>query len=192
MVKWRATMKRTGRLTWLLRHGAAERGLAMDGAGWVAVDDVLRELGVTRGELGAVVLRDAKRRFEIAGGRVRASQGHSFGVPVVLDQLEASWSAYDGSGPLWHGTRAEVIKRIRAEGIRPVARTHVHMATSRMSPVGKRARVDVLIEVSAGRLREIGQRIYTSPNGVALVREVPPSCIVEIHELGRGQNGFGP
>jgi putative RNA 2'-phosphotransferase len=46
--------------------------------------------------------------------------------------------------------------------------------------VGKRAQVDVLLEVSVARLRDHGLTVWRSPNGVLLVRRVPPDCIVRV------------
>ena len=65
-------------------------------------------------------------------------------------------------------------------------RTHVHLAESTGSRVGKRANVALLLEVSPSQLRSAGHEIYCSPNGVILTRHVPPDCIVDIITLSRG------
>lgn len=167
------------KMSWLLRHGAASQGIAMDGAGWVEVAEVLRALGLSRAALDAVVRDNAKARFEVDGSRIRATQGHSTAPGAVsLEALEASWVHYDGAGPLWHGTNPAAIEGIAREGIVAVTRTHVHLAAATDSQVGKRANVAVLLEVSPARLREAGLGIFVSPNGVVLVRSVPVACIV--------------
>ncbi len=170
----------------ILRHRAGAAGLAMDPAGWVAITDLCRQMNVSRGALAEVVATNNKSRFQIDGERIRASQGHSLeGMPVTQDALEASWSRWDGVGSIWHGTKAEVIESIARGGILRGGRTHVHLAETTESRVGKRANVAVLLEVSPSRLRDAGHEIFRSPNGVILTRHVPPSCIIDIITLTR-------
>ncbi|WP_437625326.1 RNA 2'-phosphotransferase [Sorangium sp. So ce1151] len=167
------------KLSWLLRHGAPSLGIAMDDAGWVAVDDVLRALGIQRSRLDEAVENNTKNRLELRGDRVRASQGHSReGMPVTLAGLEASWEEVHGDAPIWHGTSVDAVRGIAREGIRPAARTHVHCTDALDSAVGKRANVDVMLEISPARLRARGIGVFRSQNGVILAREVPVGCVV--------------
>lgn len=171
--------KASKKLSWLLRHGAREAGVAMDAAGWVAVSDVLKVIGISRGDLDVVVAENNKSRLELAEGRIRACQGHSLeGTPVTLEALEASWEIYEGGENVWHGTHVGAARGIGREGILPGERTHVHLAGATESHVGKRANVDMLIEVCPSRLRDAGFRVYRSSNGVLLCRRVPPSTFV--------------
>jgi putative RNA 2'-phosphotransferase len=166
-------------LSFLLRHGAGEAGLSMDAAGWAEVEDVRRVLHMGRAALEAAVVDNTKARLEIKGTRIRACQGHSLrGMPVTPEALEASWEAWTDAGSVFHGTRVAALQGIAREGILPGERTHVHLAESIESTVGKRAAVDVMLEVSPARLREHGIGLHRSPNGVLLARHVPPACIV--------------
>jgi len=175
------TSRVSHRLSWLLRHGAIEAGLAMDAAGWAAIDDVLRAVGVSREALDAVVRDNNKSRYELRGERIRACQGHSpKGTPVTLEALEASWSVDLRVEPVWHGTRLDAVPAIAAEGLIPGERTHVHLAEATDSKVGKRANVDVLLCVDPARLRAAGVTLFQSPNGVILARAVPPGCITDL------------
>jgi putative RNA 2'-phosphotransferase len=169
---------RSKELAWLLRHGAPSVGITMDTAGWVAVADVLRHCKMTRAELEAVVADNNKQRFELDGARVRASQGHSEATPVTREGLEASWVPYAGDGPLWHGTTQAALPGIFEKGLISQARTHVHMAESPTSKVGKRANVEVLLVIDVPKLRAAGEGIWRSPNGVILARHVPPTCVL--------------
>jgi putative RNA 2'-phosphotransferase len=172
--------KRTSKkLSWLLRHGALEAGLAMDAAGWAEVDDVRRVLGMSRGALEAAVRDNEKQRLELRGTRMRASQGHSLdGMPVTCEALEASWEVHEGGTTVFHGTRIAALAGIAREGILPGERTHVHLAEATDSTVGKRSAVDVVLEVSPLALRGLGLSLYRSPNGVVLARRVPAPAIV--------------
>jgi len=177
----RDAIAKSKQLSWLLRHGAPEAGLPMDAAGWAAIDAVLRATGMTRAELDEAVRTNTKRRLEIAGERVRACQGHSLAnTAITREALERSWVAYEGDASLWHGTSRAAIDGIADAGILPIARTHVHLAPSEASLVGKRANVALLLEVDPTRLRAAGLGIFVAPNGVVLVREVPPACIVGV------------
>jgi putative RNA 2'-phosphotransferase len=172
------------KLSWLLRHRAPSEGIAMDAAGWVAVADVLRVLGLTRDELARGVELNTKSRLDLRGDRIRASQGHSTeGMPVTHDALEASWERFAGEGPIWHGTAVDALPGIVREGIVPQARTHVHLTDALDSKVGKRASVHVMIEVSVARLGALGIGVFQSQNGVVLARRVPPSAITGIVAL---------
>ena len=173
-------------LSWLLRHGARESGLTMDAAGWAPVDEVLALARISRSTLEELVQTDGKQRLQLDGDRVRACQGHSLtGTPVTQEGLEASWTVWDGAGPLWHGTRVEFVESIVQSGIVAQARTHVHLAAALDSRVGKRAQVAVMLELDPAAIRAAGQEIYVSPNGVVLVRHIPSSAIVGYQAMTR-------
>ncbi|MFT3768905.1 MAG: RNA 2'-phosphotransferase [Minicystis sp.] len=172
------------KLSWLLRHGANEAGLDMDAAGWADIGDVLRVLRMARATLEDAVRENNKARYEVRGQRIRACQGHSLrGMPVTLDALEASWDRREDEGPVWHGTRIAALASIAREGIVAGERTHVHLAEAIDSTVGKRANVDVMLEVSPARLGAEGIGLFVSPNGVILARCVPPSAIVGLRPM---------
>ena len=169
------------KLSWLLRHGANETGLTMDAAGWAPVDEVLRILRLTPGQLQAAFEQNDKQRLQIRDGRVRCSQGHSTaGTPVTAEALEATWTPWGGDDIVFHGTYDGAVDGIAAGGIVPQARTHVHLAASPDSKVGKRSRVHLLLHVSVARLAEAGIGLFEAPNGVLLARRVPVDCIVEV------------
>lgn len=179
--------RQSKRLAWLLRHGAREAGLAMDAAGFARVDDVLAIVGMSVDELARVVAENNKSRYELTDdGRVRASQGHSLaGTPVTQDGLEATWVAVLEDDPVFHGTSVDAARAIAREGIRRGERTHVHLAPAVDATVGKRAQVDVLLEVSPAALRRAGLSLFRAPNGVLLAREVPLAAIVGLSACTR-------
>lgn len=184
--------RKSKRLSWLLRFGAADEGLDVHPAGWVSLDAVLGLLNMRAAEVEAVVGGNNKRRFEIDGRRIRASQGHGGTMPVTREALESTWRRVESDAVIYHGTGIGALDGIAASGILPSARTHVHLASTTDSRVGKRAGVAVLLEVSPVLLRETGREIFESPNGVILVRDVPPECIVELRCLTRRAVTFEP
>lgn len=163
------------RLSYVLRHAPASIGIALDDAGWVAIDDLLAGLAaggtpLSRVDLDEVVARNDKQRFAVdAGGtRIRASQGHS--IPVDLGYDEAQPPA-----ELFHGTVERNLAAILAEGLRPGRRHAVHLsadvATARL--VGRRRGRPVVLRVDAAGLASDGAVFSRSANGVWLVAAVP-------------------
>ncbi len=63
-------------LSFLLRHHPEKGNLTLDAAGWTPIPDVLKALNVTLPFLMRVVAENNKKRFEVDGDRIRASQGH--------------------------------------------------------------------------------------------------------------------
>ena len=180
----RALVDKSKRLSWLLRHGASEVGLAMDEAGWVAVDEVLKALRMSLSDLEMVVRENDKSRLQLEGGRVRACQGHSKdNRAVTLEGLERSWARYASEASVWHGTSIDALPGIARDGVLPIARTHVHLAPTTNSKVGKRSAVHVMLEVSPAKVREAGVELYSAPNGVILARSIPETAIVGLRAM---------
>ncbi|WP_049567476.1 RNA 2'-phosphotransferase [Streptomyces sp. SBT349] len=162
-----------------LRHDPARIGLSLDPAGWVDVDVLLAALrqngmALSRAELETVVATNDKRRFALdeAGTRIRASQGHSVAVDLGLPPAQPP--PY-----LYHGTVGRVLESIRAEGLRPMARQHVHLSPDRETAtrVGARRGKPVVLPVAAGAMREAGHVFHLSENGVWLTAAVPPAFL---------------
>ncbi|ADV66836.1 RNA 2'-phosphotransferase [Deinococcus maricopensis] len=171
--------KLSRRLSYLLRHAPHEAGLTLEPGGWVRVDDLLaglRRLGVaaTREAVETVVRTNDKRRFSLdgAGERIRANQGHS--VPVDLELTPSV-----PPDALYHGTVRAATGDIFREGLRPMARHHVHLSpdTATAVRVGARRGRPVVLRVDAAGMHAAGHRFYCSENGVWLTDTVPPAFL---------------
>ncbi|MDG1478973.1 MAG: RNA 2'-phosphotransferase [Myxococcota bacterium] len=189
-----STLKRTSKyLSWLLRHGANEAGLSMDKAGWAKTADVRRLARLSPQALDEIIATNNKTRLQVDGDRIRANQGHSMdGTPVTLNALENSWVVWDGSTSIWHGTQPALVLSIARAGLLAQSRSHVHLAASVDSRVGKRAGVGVLLEIDPARVRAAGLPIFISDNGVILTRRVPPDAIIALHPLSRRARSAAP
>jgi putative RNA 2'-phosphotransferase len=158
------------RLSFVLRHRPDSVGLILDDAGWADVEQLLMALGITRGQLDAVVERNDKQRFALdpSGTRIRASQGHS--VPVAL-----GYTAEDPPDELFHGTVERFLPAILAEGLRPGNRHAVHLSAdvATAGKVGARRGRPVVLRVDAAGLAAEGAAFTRSANGVWLVAAVP-------------------
>lgn len=160
-----------------LRHQPERIGLELDANGWTEIDTLLQATArhgfpITREELAHVVATNDKRRFAIEGTRIRASQGHTVDVDLNLPAAEPP--AY-----LYHGTVAAHLPAIRAEGLRPMARHHVHLSPDRETAtrVGARRGRPVVLSVDAGAMHRAGHVFRVSANGVWLADAVPPEFL---------------
>ncbi|MER8232146.1 RNA 2'-phosphotransferase [Streptomyces sp. NPDC094049] len=160
-----------------LRHQPERIGLVLDAHGWTEIDALLRaternRFPVSREELDHVIGADEKKRFAIEGTRIRANQGHT--VAVDLDLPPSEPPAY-----LYHGTVADRMPSIRAEGLRPMARHHVHLSSDRETAtrVGARRGRPVVLGVDAGAMHRAGHVFHVSANGVWLTDAVPPEFL---------------
>lgn len=168
---------RTSRfLTMVLRHRPKAAGVTPDPEGFVPVDELLRgcranQLELDRDGLERIVTDCKKQRFQFSpdGQRIRAVQGHSIDVTI----------SYPEAAPpptLYHGTVGKFLGAIMTEGLRPMARNHVHLSAEEDTArqVGGRRGKPVILRVKAGEMHRQGYPFYLAPNGVWLTRLVHP------------------
>lgn len=173
----RRTVKVSKYLSKHLRHQPERIGITLDASGWVPIDELMRACAengfpVTRAELDHVVAANDKQRFAVDGDRIRANQGHTVTVDLGLPPAEPP--PY-----LYHGTVGRVLDVIRTEGLRPMARHHVHLSPDRETAtrVGARRGVPVILSVDAGAMHQAGHIFHVSTNGVWLTDSVPPQFL---------------
>jgi len=163
------------RLALWLRHDPAAAGLTLDAQGWTDVDAVLDAMRRTDPSLGwedllRVVETNDKQRFELnpAADRIRARQGHS--VEVELD-----WPVTAPPPHLYHGTVDRFVAAIMAEGLKPMARHHVHLSPDieTATRVGRRRGKPVILAVDAEAMARDGFSFRLTGNGVWLTDAVP-------------------
>ncbi len=166
-------------LSWVLRHDPQALGLTPTAGGWVFIDRLLEAAAAdgkvfTRARICELVAASDKQRFALSpdGMMIRAQQGHS--IPVQLE--------YDASTPpdlLFHGTIAAVLPSVRAQGLLPGQRHHVHLSPSRATAtrVGQRRGHPVVLVIRALQMAEAGSIFFETPNGVWLSEHVPPRYI---------------
>ncbi|QYF93324.1 RNA 2'-phosphotransferase [Massilia sp. PAMC28688] len=166
-------------LSLILRHDPGAIGLALDRNGWADVDELLRLANasgraLTRPLLLEVVARNDKQRFALDAGatRIRANQGHSIDVDLQLEPEVPP-------AHLYHGTAIRFLVAIRAQGLLPGARRHVHLsadlATART--VGARHGKAHVLLIRAADMHHDGHHFYRSANGVWLTAAVPARYI---------------
>jgi len=174
-------------LSYWLRHRPGAAGLALDGAGWAAVAEVMRALAAAGladrlEQLHEVVAESDKNRFELSadGTRIRARQGHS--VAVDLD-----WPVTKPPEFLFHGTVERSLAAILADGLKAMKRHHVHLSpdVATAAIVGLRRGPPVILRVDAAKMAAEGHIFRLSGNGVWLTDHVPPRYIERLSEAAQ-------
>jgi RNA:NAD 2'-phosphotransferase (TPT1/KptA family) len=169
-------------LSAVLRHRGEVSGLRVAADGYVAVEDLLglpQFSGVTLGDLARVVERDGKQRYSLredgggGGWFIRANQGHTMTCVesgALLQRVTVESAAQ--YAVCVHGTTRAAWAQIRLEGLRRMARNHVHFACGLPGEgvvvSGMRAAAEVLVFVDVVGAVEGGVPFYLSGNGVLL------------------------
>ncbi len=163
-------------LSLYLRHQPEALGLVLEPGGWVEMDALLRGaatagMKITREELEEIVRASDKQRFAIdeTGSRIRANQGHSTEVDLQLEPGEPP-------AELVHGTPERNLEVILRDGLKKMARHHVHLSpdVATASKVGERRGRAAILVIDAARMHADGHAFFRSANGVWLVDSVPP------------------
>lgn len=166
-------------LSLVLRHQPETAGITLDSAGWADVEELLSgceraRRSITRRQLDHIVSTNEKKRFEFSGDgkRIRASQGHSVEVELEYEPLTPP-------DILYHGTATRFLDAIRAEGLKKMARHHVHLSASVevTVQVGGRHGKPALLTIRSGDMHRAGWAFFRSTNGVWLVDAVPVEFI---------------
>jgi putative RNA 2'-phosphotransferase len=172
------------RLSLHLRHEPETLGLTLESGGWVKIDDLIaafssKHFPITREQLETVVRENEKQRFSFdeTGTKIRANQGHSTEVDLQLKPQTPP-------DVLYHGTATNVLETIFHEGLKRMARHHVHLSTDKemMLKVATRHGKPVLLKVRAKEMVEAGHTFYLSENGVWLVETVPAKFLEVVKE----------
>ena len=157
-------------LTGLLRHFPDKLNLRIDGRGWVDIKELLDALKISRSgfqwlreeHLRALVETDPKGRYQIYGGMIRATYGHT--IEVKLDDLpEAEVDV------LYYPVTKEELEFILESGLHPSDRRKVHLSGSieKAMEAGKvRTENPVILKIDARKAREDGVKIYKAGKDV--------------------------
>ena len=146
------------RLAYLLRHSKLPNH-----KGWIKVDVVQNELGVSLLDIQKIVYEDTKGRFEFSEDKssVRALYGHSIDVNLGLEPTIPSLVLY-------HGTAEKYIDSIMKEGLRPRKRNFVHLSETMdmAKQVGTRHGSPVVLSIDIEAMIRAGYKFYKAQNGI--------------------------
>uniref|UniRef100_A0A663FJF7 tRNA phosphotransferase 1 n=1 Tax=Aquila chrysaetos chrysaetos TaxID=223781 RepID=A0A663FJF7_AQUCH len=124
-----------------------------------------RFAGVSEEDLRRLVAADPKGRFALRPNplRIRANQGHSLQVPAL--ELTPLRTPEALPPTLAHGTRRRLWPPIRAGGLAPMGRTHIHLAPGLPGDPGVRSgmRLDSEIAIIIDGPRALAEGIPFFP-----------------------------
>uniref|UniRef100_A0A0E0A4L7 2'-phosphotransferase n=1 Tax=Oryza glumipatula TaxID=40148 RepID=A0A0E0A4L7_9ORYZ len=172
-------------LTRILRHMASELNLEMRTDGYVRVRDLLK-LNLqtfakiplkshTVEEIREAVRRDNKQRFglleEDGELLIRANQGHTV-TTVTSESLLKPILSTDEVSVCVHGTYRKNLDSILHQGLKRMARLHVHFSSGLPTDggviSGMRQSVNILIYLDVSKALQDGMKLYISDNKVIL------------------------
>ncbi|MBO0698046.1 MAG: RNA 2'-phosphotransferase [Zavarzinella sp.] len=162
-----------------LRHQPAALGLTLEDGGWVSIDALLAGcqkagLPLTPDDLAEIVATSDKQRFAFdeTGDRIRANQGHSVDVDLLLEPSKPP-------ARLFHGTPERFVPAILREGLRKMSRHHVHLSADAATAtrVGARRGRPVVLAIDAAAMFAAGHLFFVSANAVWLTDRVPPEFL---------------
>src|SRR4030042_5246754 len=112
-----------------LRHFPEKFGLMMDGKGWVDISSLIDAIGTGRSgfnwlkvhHIEALVSTDPRGRYQIDGGMIRATYGHT--IDVNLDDLPIA-----EIDEFFYPVTEEEIDIILEGGLHPIDRKKVHLS----------------------------------------------------------------
>lgn len=166
-------------LSWILRHGANEEKLPIDANGYIDVEVILKHQRFvskkfTLNEIRNVVANDRKQRFTLDtlpnNGKmlIRANQGHS------LANVQMTMTEVNDASQLpivVHGTYYRFWDKIRTEGLKRMARNHIHLTETESFSAevsGFRSNSEILVYVNVAKAMDNGIKFYRSANNVIL------------------------
>lgn len=168
----RRRVRLSKRMSYFLRHHPEDAGLAPDERGFVPLADLACAVGADQGTVPEVVARDPQGRFEIDGGSIRATYGHSIEVREIGRPVEPP-------EVLYHGTPRRRVETILREGLRPMGRQMVHLSETaeQARRVGRRRDPKpAVLRIGARRAARAGVQ-FRRAGSVYLAGHIPPEFI---------------
>ena len=165
----------------VLRHFPEKLGVMVDGHGWVDISEFVEAIGVSRSgfqwlkehHIEAISLTDPKGRYQIDGGMIRATYGHT--IDIRLDDLPpAELDEY------YYPVTEEEIDIILEGGLNPIDRKNVHLSGSieKAIEAGKvRTEEPLLLRIDGKKAKADGVQIYRAGKDVYITERIEAKYI---------------
>ena len=170
----------------VLRHFPEKLGVMIDGHGWVDITEFVEAIGVSRSgfhwlrnhHIDAIALTDPKGRYQIDGGMVRATYGHT--IDVNLDDLPLA-----DLDEFYYPVTEEEIDIILEGGLNPIDRKNVHLSGSIEKALeAGRVRTDepLLLKIDGKKAKKDGIKIYHAGKDVYITDSIDAKYISKLEE----------
>ena len=169
-----------------LRHFPEKLGLMMDGKGWVNISELIGSIGTSRSgfdwlrqkHIEALVKTDPRGRYQIDGGMIRATYGHT--VEVNPDDLpEADLDEF------YYPVTEEEMEMILEGGLHPADRKRVHLSGTieKAMEAGKvRTEDPMILKIDGKAARKDGLKIYHAGKDVYTTEGIEAKYISKVEE----------
>lgn len=169
-----------------LRHFPDKLGLMMDGRGWVDISSFVDALGTARSgfdwlrvhHIEALVATDSRGRYQIDGGMIRATYGHT--IDVNLDDLPLA-----DIDEFYYPVTEEEADMIIEGGLHPTDRRKVHLSGSleKALEAGKvRTEEPLILRIDGKKAKKDGVKIYRAGSDVYITEEIDAKYIHKVAE----------
>jgi len=167
-----------------LRHFPEKLGLMMDGRGWVEISELIDAIGTSRSgfnwlkqkHIEALVETDSRGRYQIDGGMIRATYGHT--IDVNPDDLPLA-----DINDFFYPVTEEEIDIILEGGLHPIDRKKVHLSGSieKALEAGKvRTEEPLLLKIDGKKAKKDGMKIYHAGKDVYITDGIDAKYISKV------------
>ena len=168
----------------VLRHFPEKLGVMVDGRGWVDISKFVDAVGGSRSgfhwlktsHIEAIALTDTKGRYQVDGGMIRATYGHT--IDVKLDDLPVA-----DNECFYYPVTEEEIDLILEGGLTPVDRRQVHLSGSidKALEAGRvRSEDPLIIRIDGKKAKEDGVMIYRAGFDVYVTDRIDAKYISKV------------
>jgi len=165
----------------VLRHFPEKLGVTVDGHGWVDISEFVEAVGVSRSgfqwlkehHIEAIALTDPKGRYQVDGGMIRATYGHT--IDVRLDDLPPA-----DIDEFFYPVTEEEIDIILEGGLNPIDRKNVHLSGSieKAIEAGKvRTESPLILRIDGKKAKEDGVQIFRAGKDVYITERIDAKYI---------------
>ncbi len=170
----------------ILRHFPEKLGVMIDGHGWVDISEFVEAIGVSRSgfhwlrnhHIEAIILTDPKGRYQIDGGMVRATYGHT--IDVNLDDLPPA-----DIDEFFYPVTEEEIDIVLEGGLNPIDRKNVHLSGTieKAMEAGKvRTEEPLILRIDGKKAKKDGVKIYRAGNDVYITDRIDAKYISKVSQ----------
>ena len=180
----------------VLRHFPEKLGIMVDGHGWVDISEFVEAVGGSRSgfqwlrehHIEAIALTDPKGRYQIDGGMIRATYGHT--IDIRLDDLPPA-----EIDEFYYPVTEEEIDIILEGGLNPIDRKNVHLSGSIEKAVeaGKvRTEEPLLLRIDGKKAKADGVQIYRAGKDVYITDRIDAKYISKAEVITNEKSSMEP
>ena len=169
-----------------LRHFPDKLGLMMDGHGWVDISSFIDALSTSRSgfdwlrlqHIEALVDIDPRGRYQIDGGMIRATYGHT--IDVNLDDLPIA-----EIDEFYYPVTEEEADIIIEGGLNPTERRKVHLSGSiekALEAGGARTEEPLILKIDGTKAKKDGLKIYHAGTDVYVTDGIDAKYLSKVDE----------